>query len=511
MVGFICLPIFTQAQLKNIVSQSPNAAELGKYGQFPVELSSGIPQIGIPLYQIASSKLSLNISLSYHASGILVNQKATSVGLGWALNAGGVITRTVRGIPDDNINAGYLKGYEGTDFPLRSELTNNSYKDYLFAKEVLQGIKDNQPVIFFYNFNVHSGKFSFGQNREPVTYPLDDIKIKLSTAKIDITDEIGNQYIFANGETAQHTAGDGLYYDYTVSWYLSEIISADGKDKITLEYSSPISLGSEIANWSETIGARPVCNACGTMEPYISYNLVQGANFTTSVVSSQAIYLTSIKYVHGKVDFKYAQDRLDGGDSGWRLSKIDIYNASAMTGDYQLLKSFQIGNNYYFSSVQPRMKLNNLDELDKQGNVIKTHSFAYNSNSLPARNSYAQDHWGFYNGKDANVNLIPAGGTTTFGTMLGTLQFSVSNANRNTDQTRIQNGILTKITYPTKGYTDFTYSTPYVSSNQIVSVEKSIGFPANDLQSRDFPSTSNMYYPNANPNASIYVKFELIL
>lgn len=76
-----------------IIPPSPEAASLGRYGEFPVELSKGTPSISIPLYEIQSGSLKVPISLSYHASGVRVNDVATSVGLSWTLNAGGAITR----------------------------------------------------------------------------------------------------------------------------------------------------------------------------------------------------------------------------------------------------------------------------------------------------------------------------------------------------------------------------------------------------------------------------------
>ncbi|MEL6592328.1 MAG: hypothetical protein AAFQ68_19685, partial [Bacteroidota bacterium] len=79
--------------VQDVVHPAPNAASLGKYGDIPVSYHTGIPSIQVPIFTVQDGSLSLPISLSYHASGIRVEETASWVGLGWALNAGGVITR----------------------------------------------------------------------------------------------------------------------------------------------------------------------------------------------------------------------------------------------------------------------------------------------------------------------------------------------------------------------------------------------------------------------------------
>ena len=80
---------------------SPSATEFVRYERIPVSYFNGLPSIEIPIYTAETKDLHLPISLSYHASGIKVNQYPTAVGLGWSLNAGGGITRIVNGIPDE--------------------------------------------------------------------------------------------------------------------------------------------------------------------------------------------------------------------------------------------------------------------------------------------------------------------------------------------------------------------------------------------------------------------------
>jgi hypothetical protein len=86
---------------------SPTAASLAQYGAIPVNLNTGVPAINIPLATVQGRSLSVPISLSYHASGIKVDQYGSWVGLGWSLNAGGVITRSKVGGRDERQALGY--------------------------------------------------------------------------------------------------------------------------------------------------------------------------------------------------------------------------------------------------------------------------------------------------------------------------------------------------------------------------------------------------------------------
>ncbi|MCK4662468.1 MAG: hypothetical protein KAT68_06365, partial [Bacteroidales bacterium] len=82
------------------ISPSPNSSALCS-SVSSVNLYTGVPSINLPLYKLQTKEFSLPISLSYNASGIKVEQVASWVGLGWSLNAGGVVTRVVNGSPDD--------------------------------------------------------------------------------------------------------------------------------------------------------------------------------------------------------------------------------------------------------------------------------------------------------------------------------------------------------------------------------------------------------------------------
>jgi hypothetical protein len=94
--------------VSRIISPSPTASSIARYGDVPVNECTGIPNIDIPLCQASANGFTLPVSLSYYAGGIKVEERAPWTGLGWSLRAGGMISRVVRGKPDES-------GYTGND------------------------------------------------------------------------------------------------------------------------------------------------------------------------------------------------------------------------------------------------------------------------------------------------------------------------------------------------------------------------------------------------------------
>jgi hypothetical protein len=95
-------PLSAQTASNRVTAPSPTAASLGQFGDVPVSLYTGTPNIEIPIHELAGRTLSLPISLRYSGGGLKVEDVGGWVGMGWALNAGGVITRTIRGTADEH-------------------------------------------------------------------------------------------------------------------------------------------------------------------------------------------------------------------------------------------------------------------------------------------------------------------------------------------------------------------------------------------------------------------------
>lgn len=131
------IPLFLYSQEsigKKITVLSPNTESYKVYGDIPVSLYTGVPQIKIPLYEIKTDYVNLDINLTYHSSGFKADNHPSWVGLGWNLNAGGVISRTIKYIPDENNSlAGRVDCYNpscGIGFYYSHNVLNKLNNDY---------------------------------------------------------------------------------------------------------------------------------------------------------------------------------------------------------------------------------------------------------------------------------------------------------------------------------------------------------------------------------------------
>ncbi len=160
LLALTIIPHTVRAQVK---ISSPAAAEFIKYERIPVSYFNGLPNIEIPIYKAVLGDLELPVSISYHASGILVGQHPTCVGLGWQLNAGGGITRVINGRQDEctwddyileNIAGAPLKSYSQPGYIYYSQtIDSEDWTDKTALESMMLGPLscDSEPDEFIIN------------------------------------------------------------------------------------------------------------------------------------------------------------------------------------------------------------------------------------------------------------------------------------------------------------------------------------------------------------------------
>ncbi|MHC1705787.1 MAG: RHS repeat domain-containing protein [Tenuifilaceae bacterium] len=459
MVSFSCLNAIGQAplttggykiKLNEIIPPSPTASNLGKYGSYSVSYYTGIPSIVIPLYDLKAGSLKLPISLSYHASGIRVDDISSWIGLGWSLNAGGVISVTPMGKSDFPFVGA------GEETPPRinpmtyDDITANNLTHSEETLELLSAGAYAEPDLYNYHFGPYSGQFildndnnvHFLKNSEGLVITFDG-----SNKSFVIKDNQGNTYVFdvheysinqgygyglvANGTTASYAlSGNSDYGEHAISsFYLSKITSSNNFDIINFEYETDVQeYYSRISGFIETKNSSRCISGssyeiveCLAQERTREYNsfyfpewdlIPQSANFSCNKVTINSQRLKRITHSRSNTIITFNENSRVDIKGSKRLSSINI-NVSG--------KSFlwQFNNDSYFESniqktetsvgyptnnpLHKRLKLNSVQKLG-DGINEEPYQFEYYGDDdpnlrLPYRNCFAGvDSWGFCNG-----------------------------------------------------------------------------------------------------------------
>ncbi|GGC72578.1 hypothetical protein GCM10011387_27600 [Pedobacter quisquiliarum] len=450
--------------MENVVPPSPNVAAISKFGNIPVGLSTGIPSVGVPIYEWKGQNFGINfkVSLDYHAGGIKVDEMASTIGLGWALNAGGVISRTKRGIPDEFPTDGFLDRKLPIDAYDGNVPVDYANSDRLFYR-MNAGYIDTQNDIFTYSFNGRSGRFVLGKNNDSLF--LDNAKLKLVKekqviggltlfTKFTIIDELGYKYIFSAYETTLENPSS-FSGNYTSAWHLTEIVNPSGKDHIVLQYDdTDMHVGTSMSS-TQAIpvtldGNKDSHYAVGGSQPFVRTKRIKSIIFPDQ----------------NTVNFTYDNIRRQdvGNSNDYLLKKITISKGPTSRG-FLLNQNYSLGGRATLLSVR---EVGGTQEIP-----LKPYIFEYYTDSpLPQRLTSSQDHWGYPNGNTGPLiphEFFPAPG----GQFPPYREFS--GGNRDTDPSRIKAGSITKITYPTGGYTVFdleanTAKDNWLEQNVIVSV-----------------------------------------
>ncbi|MGC4129282.1 MAG: hypothetical protein QM564_06915 [Bergeyella sp.] len=230
-----------------IFSPSPNVMEMNRYLEQPVDHSTGIPSISVPVYTIQQGDITVPISLDYYAGGIKVEQEATSVGLGWSLNAGGAVSREIRSLIDDFKSAQYgdYGGFMYQKYKLRELLAGTAPSNYESNSIEAQHHKgfDFEADLFSYTLPSAEGRqFQFNQDdRKFYENEKSNNKIEYSVNNSGsiyewtITDPKGIKYYFG-GSYVETNFREVITPTYTppigdqeptgiVTWYLYKIVA----------------------------------------------------------------------------------------------------------------------------------------------------------------------------------------------------------------------------------------------------------------------------------------------
>lgn len=558
----------------NNLATSPEAALLGRFGDVPMGYYTGTANIGVPLYTIKEAEVELPIQLQYHSSGIKVADEATWVGLGWDLSVGGAIIQEVRGKRDDQEAADKLTNQTGYtafktrfgslftgDYNFRYQegvgLTTNCFVEPYNAntqdsEQVLLKLSDGygEPDIYNYNFPGYSGKFYINPETNLIVFMDNnktDIKFEQQGVGTGWTATTSDGTIFSFN-VVEFSYG-GILSEYSGKTYKLSLITFNNGRTISFEYvdehyTQRKTIDSYILQTFEDL-----TDASGQIGQYNRYEPV-----TTNLSKT----LSKITTNEAIINFNL-EDREDillySGDVAKKLKSIDI--VSKITN--KKVKSFEFIYSYFpFNSIGEhlnnsnptnklytgalnvdalgkRLKLDAVKETGYDENEVADSSkpnylFEYNTSVvMPKKISTAVDFWGYYNGVN-NSTFLPDldyfdyPNDSRYQNVNNLLTFGYSNkANRYANDQFAGAYMLKKITYPTRGATQFEYElnsfdnqfmpdqsqlaiaykpTVLLSTTQGVTSKK---FVLDKTTTITFDnSIADGYTPFPNPNAPVY-------
>ncbi|AZA84894.1 hypothetical protein C1637_19120 [Chryseobacterium lactis] len=464
---------------------SPTTASLMKFEEIPVDNYTGVPDIGIPITSMSIDRgLNLDVSLKYHPASIAVEEKASDVGLGWNLIAGGTITRTVKGLPDEyKFDGNYTRrgiyrkdeqSYPNKYGEVYDILKNQQfgYDDLVrydkyneFAWETyFKSTYDSQYDLYQYNFFGNTGRFIIkrNDNGEFIVKKLDENNLRIQyinntnfePVKFTITDENGYVYIFdiierSDSNDVTFSSGlDGIgsssitrTISYNSAFHLSRIEDTNNRLLMAASFEEPskeIVIINNSTNYAFSSGYETTLDDIRMRQcedqifPYL--NPVNRTS-TNQIIS----YTRKLKEINiiGKAIIKFefqtgrSDTNLHNPSESRFLKKITVNDPNSHQS-----KSYVL-NQLYRESIYKRMFLSKVDVLDQNNAFLYNYQLSYSdiTGNIISQN-IGKDYWGYLNARPI---------------------YSFSGEYREVTPGITNVDVLSKMTLPTSGSIDFTY------------------------------------------------------
>lgn len=439
---------------------------------FEVDHVSGTPQILIPIWELRTADLVVPVSITHHGQSLKVDEGAGPAGMGWSLQGGGGVYRTVRGLPDDysaaspdNRKGWLLNSIASTINAFTPTADDNlaictdEQNDWNFING-LSYATDPEPDLFMFSAPGLNGKFVFGTDGTPKFIGYQDLKIDVAKdgagfiTEFVITTNKGVRYTFNEREVTTRQAewlytrneppyfkSDYFYYFspavFTTSWLLTSIKSAGGA---IVEY--------DFMNGKTSAGAK-VYTGIEASVPDDSLYIIRD-EVAPKILSSISTDLISVVFEwdhHGLLSVINVSES-EFNDSRRFLFKYDRLSDATVTGIENLSQYF-------------------LKEIQQENDCIPFPSYTFQYSvgpQIPFSEMNKRDIWGYYNG--TAVGNIPK--VYFYSSAVGSERFRVEQNTNATPTSTLSGddrevsvnsnyGALTRISYPTGGWTTFEY------------------------------------------------------
>lgn len=417
---FLLFAVFASAQVdfQQFVPQNPNVSALFKSTITPVSEYSGTANIGIPFYTLSEGSISVPIGISYATGGIQVSEEASTIGLGWALNAGGAITRVVKGADDFSTEGMLTNNKKHPDLPVQRTdgvglaqfwdtqpfvtslepsgsttdtnctfTTDGTPTYYQLPPRAAETIDtDFQHDVFMFNFMGRSGSFVFTKDSNEA-YLLNKSPLKIwyegngnginTSLNLFVLDEMGTRYEFTQRAFTQ-MPNLAVNIDYVSAWHLKRVVDIYGNEAIFNYHSDHFY--HPLRSFNQIYNANISTNEATGISSY--FDEFVGPKTKVQDVLISSIELRKNGSTVQRADFDYSIPPPVNGTGGERkdldsrfLKSVKVYNGT----DVSPVETYDLYQSYF--GVESGYAVENIDLAN--GDWGSTIGIASNGNEYP--------------------------------------------------------------------------------------------------------------------------------
>lgn len=457
--------------------QSPDVWSMIKYGDANIKHYNGTLGLSIPVYTYKDPNFEIPVSIDYASSGFQPGSPDGVVGHGWYLNAGGAITREVRGIPDDAVQnlfdwrdkldtmqnkkpwwdkytfpAGHyvaehsvrIDGYAQGYFRTTSADSLNLVYTGAAGQEFMSYWKDEnqdrhgfetEPDIFHFKFSDYSGSFILQPDRQVKVFntnkPAEEFDIEFSmsysepktTSKFVIKTGDNKKYYFEHRESCQILSDISSPTDtgQNHTWKLTRIEAPNG-DIVRFVYSHNYNTYETI---TPVLTFDKINNGNPESEPSPKYTISNSVNeypLDSIVVENKA-----------HIVFTYTQRN---------LTSVKVFNLTKETPIKTCCCS-------YFENRQGSGIVTFLKTVAFSGEGCYAFDYYDETAAFEHNHSFKVDKYGYFNNDDDYSQQLFQAKYKEVSEMLRT--------KRNPSESHTRMGMLKTVHYPAGGHSDFQY------------------------------------------------------
>lgn len=505
---------FYDTQKGYINPTSPEVWSMIKYGDAEVNLHTGTLGLNIPVYTLKNKNFTIPVSLNYASTGYKPNVQTGVLGAGWYLNAGGVITREVNGIPDESYQsyefldkmAGYHPTYSTRTYKMSGycDLYYNSNLLTRYDEELLycgapgqeyvitymdpesRNCIETEPDLFHYNFMGYTGSFMLQPGKVVVfdcNTPPGELYVSVDgrLSSFTITTGDGYAYSFLKTDTSQTFDFDDSDngQEITSNWTLRTIYAPNG-DQAIFEYDTNnpgLSYSCIPALYRETEYRRTKhwVHLPGDDNDYSGED--PDPDPTTLArelgISVNQVYTYFLKKItipgEAEIEFDYGPKAIEiwdrniiscfiyseDPDRSRRINRIKVTNLFTN----EVIKTCDLEYNYDFESIAaPKQRLTLLTSVKISGEGKYAMRYYRQNEDCAPINTLAVDWWGYFNNRSSNniINIDNINNSSFFPRHNNGV-IDQGYVARNPDFNSTVYGMLEMISYPTGGSSFFTY------------------------------------------------------